>query len=55
MVFGKIRDLLWPLGATVLALLVAPIAIEQYPEFFKESPWILPVTTTIGCARRTRS
>lgn len=49
--FGKIRDWLWPLAATVLALFVAPIAIEQYPEIFKESPWILPlgITTVCGC------
>jgi|SRR6266404_481506 len=47
--FGKIRDWLWPLAATVLALFVAPIAIEQYPEIFKESPWILPLSITIVC------
>ncbi len=42
----KSRELLWPLGGTLLALLVVPVAIEQYPEIFKESPWILP--TSIG-------
>jgi hypothetical protein len=50
-VFGKIRAWLPGLATTVLALFVAPIAIEQYPEIFKESPWILPVTIAIvgGC------
>jgi hypothetical protein len=46
----KLRDVLWPLGATVLALLGAPIAIEQYPETFKEAPWILPMIICIVCA-----
>ena len=36
------RGLLWPLGATVLSLLVLPVAIEQYPEFFRDNKWILP-------------
>jgi len=38
------REFLWPLGGTVLGLLVVPVAIEQYPEIFKESQWILPVS-----------
>jgi hypothetical protein len=33
-----------PTGGILLALLVVPIAIEQYPEIFKESPWILPLS-----------
>lgn len=47
--FSKFRDLLWPLGATVLALFVVPVAIEQYPEVFKESPWILPLSIGFVC------
>jgi hypothetical protein len=47
--FSKFRDLLWPLGATVLALFVVPIAIEQYPEVFKDSPWILPLGVLVVC------
>ncbi len=33
----------------MLALFVVPIAIEQYPEFFKDSPWILPLAVVIVC------
>jgi hypothetical protein len=40
----RTKVLLWPLGGTLLGLLVVPIAIEQYPEIFKESRWILPVS-----------
>jgi hypothetical protein len=47
--FTKFRDFLWPVGATVLALLVAPTAIEQYPKIFKEAPWILPLGIVVVC------
>ena len=47
--FNKFKDFLWPLGATVLGLFVVPIAIEQYPEVFKDSPWILPVAIAVVC------
>ena len=49
--FSRLKDLLWPLGGLLLGLLVAPVAIEQYPEVFKDSPWILPlsVATTLFC------
>jgi hypothetical protein len=45
------RGLLWPLGATVLSLLVLPVAIEQYPEFFRDNEWILPgsVILVLAC------
>lgn len=33
----------------MLALFVAPIAIEQYPEVFKDAPWILPSGIVIVC------
>ncbi len=35
------RDLWWPLGGTVLELVVA-IAIQQYPEFFNDNKLMLP-------------
>jgi hypothetical protein len=47
--FGKFKDFLWPLGATILAMFVVPIAIEQYPEVFKDSPWILPLSVLAVC------
>ena len=45
------RGFLWPLGATVLSLIVLPVAIEQYPEFFRDNKWILPVSVVVvlGC------
>src|SRR5271157_3491710 len=47
--FSKFKDLLWPLGATILAMFVVPIAIVQYPEIFKDSPWILPLSIVAAC------
>jgi hypothetical protein len=44
---NKLKDILGPLGGTLLALLVVPIAIEQYLEVFKESRWILPTSMGI--------
>src|SRR5438445_11440567 len=46
-VFKKYRDTLWPLGGTVLGLLVVPIFIAQYPDFFNENRWIFPVSVVI--------
>jgi hypothetical protein len=45
------RDVLWPIGGTILGLLAVPLAIEEYPEVFKENPWILPLSIVIvlGC------
>jgi hypothetical protein len=45
--FQKWRDLLWPLGGTLLGLLVMPLAIEQYPEFLKENRWPLPISVVL--------
>jgi hypothetical protein len=42
--YRKLADFLWPVGATVLALVGMPLAIEQYPDFFKENPWPLPIS-----------
>lgn len=35
------------MGATVLGLLVMPIAIAQYPKFFNANRWILPLSVAI--------
>lgn len=35
------------IGGTILGLFVVPIAIEQNPEIFKESAWILPVSVCV--------
>lgn len=48
--FRKLADLLWPFGVTVLGIIVVPIAIEQYPDFFTENSWILPASTCIVVA-----
>jgi hypothetical protein len=48
--YRKWRTALWPLGGTMLGLIVVPIAIEQYPEIFKESRWILPVSVLFVAA-----
>ena len=45
--FRKWADFLWPIGATVLSLLVMPLAIEQYPGFFKENRWPLPISVGV--------
>lgn len=45
--YKKLADFLFPIGATVLAILVMPLAIEQYPEFFKENRWPLPISVLI--------
>lgn len=50
MVFKKLADFFWPLGGTLLALLVMPLAIEQYPDFFKESRWPLPIAAVVVIA-----
>lgn len=44
MLFKNWKDFLWPLGGTLLGLLVMPIAIAQYPRFFGENVWSLPVS-----------
>jgi hypothetical protein len=44
---NRLKDFLWPIGGALLGLLVVPILIEQYPEIFKESPWILPLSTGV--------
>jgi hypothetical protein len=44
MQFKNWKDFLWPLGGTLLGLLVMPLAIAQYPRFFNENEWTLPAS-----------
>jgi hypothetical protein len=46
-VFRRWADVLWPLGSTLLALIGVPVAIEQYPEFFRQNAWILPTCACV--------
>src|SRR2546430_14010271 len=48
--FSKFKDILWPMGGATLGLLVMPIFIDQYPKFFHENAWMLPVSTGIAIA-----
>lgn len=43
----RIKESLWPLGGTILGVFVMPIAIAQYPEFFNENRWLLPVSVIV--------
>jgi hypothetical protein len=45
--FKRWADWLWPLGGTVLGLLVMPLAIEQYPDFFDRNTWLLPFSLIV--------
>ena len=48
--FTKWADFLWPLGGTLFGLLVVPLAIDQYPDFFHRNRWLLPVSLVIVLA-----
>jgi hypothetical protein len=37
-------SILWPLGGTLLGLIVIRLAIDQYPEFFHTNTWLLPLS-----------
>jgi hypothetical protein len=41
------KDILWPFAGTLFGLLVVPIAIAQYPDFFNENRWLLPVLMSV--------
>lgn len=43
-----LKPLLVSAGGAVLGLLVMPVAIAQYPDFFNRNPWILPVSTAVA-------
>lgn len=48
---SKWKAVLWPIGGTVFGLLVMPVAMAQYPEFFNSNRWLLPtgVLTALAC------
>lgn len=46
----KWKDILWPLGGTVLGLLAMPVAIAQYPDFFNNNQWLLPASVFVVVA-----
>jgi hypothetical protein len=55
--FRRWSDVLWPLGGTVIGLLVVPLAIDQYPEFFHENRWLLPLSVcfVVTCPHSSRT
>src|SRR5205807_449897 len=46
----KLLEILAAVGSIVLNGIVVPILIEQYPEWFKDDPWILPVSVVLSAA-----
>jgi hypothetical protein len=48
--FRRWAAVLWPVGSTLLALIGMPVAIEQYPELFRQNTWILPICTIVVVA-----
>ncbi len=42
--YKRRKETLWSLGGAVLALIVMPVAIAQYPEFFNANRWLLPLS-----------
>lgn len=48
--FRQVSALFWPVGGSLLGLVVMPMAIDQYPSFFHENPWILPITVAVVIA-----
>jgi hypothetical protein len=43
----NLSGILFPLGGAVLSILVVPAAIAQYPQFFNENTWLLPVSVGV--------
>src|SRR5207247_1561289 len=46
----KVFEIFAAVGSLVLNGIVVPILIEQYPEAFKDNPWILPVSVLASAA-----
>jgi hypothetical protein len=42
--FKRWAEVLWPFGGTLLGLIVMPLAIDQYPEFFHRNALLLPLS-----------
>src|SRR5258708_1355482 len=46
----KILEILAAVGSIVLNGFVVPLLIEQYPEYFKDNPWILPISVVVSAS-----
>jgi hypothetical protein len=44
---SRSKEILWPLGGTVLGLIAMPVAIAQYPEFFNNNRYLLPLSVGV--------
>src|SRR5579872_4579766 len=51
-IFGmrKVLEILAAVGSVVLNGVVVPILIEQYPEYFKDNPRVLPISIVASAA-----
>ena len=45
--FTALWEIFAPLGGTVFSLIVVPLLIEQYPEWFKDNRWTVPLSIGI--------
>jgi hypothetical protein len=48
--YKRWKDTLWPIGGTVLGLIAMPVAIAQYPDFFDNNRWLLPLSVLVVLA-----
>jgi hypothetical protein len=48
--FKRWTEVLWPLGGTLLGLLVMPLFIDQYPDFFHRNTLVLPLSAFVVLA-----
>jgi hypothetical protein len=48
--FKRWKDWLWPVGGAILGLIVMPVAIAQYPQFFNENRELLPISVLVVLA-----
>jgi hypothetical protein len=45
--YKRWTELLWPIGGTLIGLIVVPLAIDQYPDFFHVNRWLLPISVIV--------
>lgn len=48
--YRKLADLLWPIAGLILGLILMPVAISQYPDFFNHNPLLLPISVLVVVA-----
>ena len=41
---SRYKGVLWPIAGLILSIIVMPLAIDQYPEFFHDNRWLLPLS-----------